>query len=117
MTEREQAMARLQDLPSRLTNPEDLLHACLSPTANPVDYFRRDREPVTLSAELEEEVKILYQAVAVASELSAFAKKRICFEACERFLATVMSPGEFDAFRKANPLIDDYDPNFIDLPA
>lgn len=113
MTEREQAMARLQDLPNRLTNPEHLLHACLSPTANYVDYFRSDREPVTLSPELEEEARILYKAVAAAPELSSFAKKRICFEACEKFLATVMGKQELDAFKKANPLRDNYDPDFI----
>jgi hypothetical protein len=115
MTEREQAMARLQDLSNRLTSPEDLLHACLSPTANYVDYFRNDRESVTLSPELEEEVKILYQAVAAAPELSGFAKKRICYEACEKFLATVMSKQELDAFKKSNPLRDNYDPNFVNL--
>jgi hypothetical protein len=115
MTEREQAMARLQDLPNRLTNPEDLLHACLSPPANYVDYTRSDREPVTLLPELEEEVKILYQAVAVAPELSSFAKKRICLEACEKFLATVMSKQELDAFKKTNALRDNYDPNFLNL--
>lgn len=115
MTEREQAMARLQDLPNRLTSPDDLLHACLSPTANYVDYYRSDREPVTLSPELEEEVKILYQAVAAAPELSSFAKKRICLEACEKFLATVMSKQELDVFKNKNPLRDSYDPNFINL--
>jgi hypothetical protein len=115
MTEREHAMARLQDLPNRLTSPEDLLHACLTPTANYADYFRSDREPVTLSPELNEEVQILYQAVAAAPELSSFAKKRICFEACEKFLVTVMSKQELDALKKANPLRDKYDPNFLNL--
>jgi hypothetical protein len=115
MTERENVMKRLQDLPNRLTSPEDLLHACLSPTASHTDYFRSDREPVTLSPELEEDVKILYQVVAAASELSSFAKKCICLEACEKFLATVISKQELDAFKKANPLRDNYNPNFIDL--
>jgi hypothetical protein len=115
MTEREHAMARLQDLPNRLTSPDDLLHACLSPTANYADYFHSDREPVTLSPELEEEVQILYQAVAAAPELSSFAKKRICYEACEKFLATVMTKEELAAFKKSNPLRDSYDPNFLNL--
>jgi hypothetical protein len=115
MTEREQAMARLQDLSNQLTSPDDLLHACLSPTASYLDYSRSDREPVTLSPELQEEVKILYQAVAAAPELSSFAKKRICYEACEKFLATVLIKQELDALKKANPLRDDYDPNFINL--
>jgi hypothetical protein len=115
MTEREQAMTRLQDLSNRLTSPDDLLHACLSPTASHTDYFRSDREPATLSPELEEEVKILYQAVAAAPELSGFAKKRICLEACEKFLATVMRAKELDAFKKNNPLRDNYDPNFLNL--
>jgi hypothetical protein len=115
MTEREQAMARLQDLPNRLTSPEDLLHACLTPTANYQDYFRNDREPTNLSPELADDVRVLYRAVAVASELSSFAKKRICFEACEKFLATVMSKQELDALKKANPLREKYDPNFINL--
>jgi hypothetical protein len=115
MTERDQAMARLQDLPNRLTSPEDLLHACLSPTTNYADYFRSDHEPVTLSPDLEEEVKILYQAVAAAPELSGFAKKRICYEACEKFLATVTSAEELDGFKKANPLRDNYDPSFLNL--
>jgi hypothetical protein len=115
MSERENVMKRLQDLSNQLTSPEDLLHACLSPTASHTDYFRSDREPVTLSPELEEEVKILYQAVAAAPELSGFAKKRICYEACEKFLATVMSAKELDAFKKNNPLRDNYDPNFLSL--
>jgi hypothetical protein len=115
MSERENVMKRLRDLPNQLTSPDDLLHACLSPTASHLDYFRSDRESVTLSPELEEEVKILYQAVAAAPELSSFAKKRICYEACEKFLATVMSKQELDALKKANPLRDNYNPNFINL--
>jgi hypothetical protein len=113
MTEREHAMARLQHLSNRLTSPEDLLHACLSPTANYADYFRSDREPVALAPELGEDARILYKAVAAAPELSVFAKKRICFEACAKFLTTLMSVEDLDAFKKANPLKDDYIPGII----
>jgi hypothetical protein len=118
MTEREKAMARMQELAAGercLAKPEDLLYACLTPTANYQDFSRSDREPAILSAELQEDVKILYQAVAAAPELSGFAKKRICYEACEKFFATVMSAEDLKAFKKANPLRDNYDPSFLDL--
>jgi hypothetical protein len=115
MTERENVMKRLQDLPSRLVDPDDLLHACLNPAASYADYFRRDRKPTVLSEDLLGDVQTLYRAVVVAPELSSFAKKRICLEACEKFLATVISKQELDAFKKANPLRDNYNPNFINL--
>src|ERR1700730_3218916 len=115
MTEREQAVERLQDLPNRLIDPDHLLHACLNPTASYADYFRRDREPTVLSEDLLDDVQTLYRAVAAAPELSSFAKKRICLEACETFLATTMSKQALDAFKKSNPLCDNYDPNFVNL--
>jgi hypothetical protein len=115
MTERENVMKRLQDLPSWLIDPDDLLHACLNPTASHLDYFRRDRELTVLSEDLLDDVQTLYRAVAAAPELSSFAKRSICLEACEKFLATVMSAKERDAFKKNNPLRDNYDPNFVNF--
>jgi len=118
MTEREKTMSRFQELAAGerwLANTNDLLHACLNPNTSYADYFRSDREPTVLSEDLLDEVQTLYRAVAVAPELSSFAKKRICLEACEKFLATVMSTKELDAFKKNNPLREDYDPDFINL--
>jgi hypothetical protein len=117
MSERESVMKRLQDLPNQLMDADDLLHACLNPTASHLDYLRRDREPTVLSEDLLDDARTLYRAVAAAPELSSFAKRRICLEACEKFLATVMSAEDLDAFKKANPLRDNYNPDFIDLPA
>jgi hypothetical protein len=115
MSERENVMKRLQDLPNRLIDADDLLHACLNPTASHLDYSRSDREPTVLSEDLLDDVQTLYRAVAAAPELSSFAKKSICFEACEKFLATTMSKQELDAFKKGNPLRDNYDAKFINL--
>lgn len=115
MNHREQAMARFQELANRLVNPEHLLHACLTPTASYGDYLRSDREPVVLASELAEEAKLLYKAIAVAPELSSFAKQRICLEACGHFLAKAVGKEEWDTFKRAHPLRDNYDPDFVDL--
>jgi hypothetical protein len=61
-----------------------------------------------------EDAKAIYGMAAKTIELGRFAQKRIC-SAVEEFLRTILAAKEVDAFKKSNPLRDNYDPNFINL--
>jgi hypothetical protein len=114
-------LQRLHDISTGLhwvNDGEDLLFCCIN-NIDPKDLCLYDTESKKIPVDRLNDVLTLYTIAAAASveDLPILAKQRICYEACEPWLSTVMSNDELEKFMVEHRLNDGFTPGVTDIEA